>query len=277
MIHIGIIGGGFVGSATNLLNCPEKGIKSIIYDIEFKKCIPPLTTLDDIIRCDVIMIAVPTPMNKDGSCNTNIVEKVINQVKELNRDAFIIIRSTVPVGFCERMNVSFMPEFLTEANWRNDFLNCKEWIFGLVEKDKKYKEPLEMLFNIRFGEVECKFITPSEAELIKYFRNCFLSVKVSFCNEIYRFCQALNINYDNVINIAANNDKRIGSSHTKVPGPDKFFGYGGTCFPKDMHSLEFQMKQQNINSSIISASIYRNENIDRTEKDWENDTGRAVV
>ena len=112
--------------------------------------------------------------------------------------------------------------------------------------------------------------------MIKYFRNTFLSVKVSYCNEIYEYCKLKNINYETVRKIAAT-DKRIGLSHTEVPGPDGKFGFGGTCFPKDINGLVFDMKKNNMNSIILNSAINRNENHDRKEKDWENDKGRAVI
>ena len=86
------------------------------------------------------------------------------------------------------------------------------------------------------------FMTNKEAEMVKYFRNTFLSVKVSYCNEIYEYCKNKRINYENVRKIAAL-DNRIGLSHTIVPGHDGKFGFGGTCFPKDTNGLLFDMKK----------------------------------
>ena len=114
-----------------------------------------------------------------------------------------------------------------------------------------------------------------EAEMIKMFKNCILATKVSFCNEIYKFCEKNNINYEIVRNLATN-DSRINNSHTNVPGHDGKFGYGGTCFPKDISSLRHEMKIANIESPILDAVIHRNINIDRVEQDWINDKGRAV-
>ena len=112
--------------------------------------------------------------------------------------------------------------------------------------------------------------------MIKLFRNTFLSTKISFCNEIYQFCQSQNISYKNVRKIATN-DLRIGSSHTNVPGHDGFFGYGGTCFPKDTNSLYFQMKEKKLDSYIIKATVERNEIVDRPQQDWKSNINRAVI
>ena len=99
---------------------------------------------------------------------------------------------------------------------------------------------------------------------------------MSFCNEFETFCEAKNINYD-IVRGYATNDTRIGSSHSKVPGHDGKRGFGGTCFPKDMASLEFQMKQAGVESKIISGANERNFSIDRKEHDWNLDKGRAVI
>ena len=120
------------------------------------------------------------------------------------------------------------------------------------------------------------FLTNKEAEMIKMFKNCFLSTKVSFCNEIYQFCQIKGINYENVRKLSANDD-RIHHSHTYVPGPDGKKGFGGTCFPKDINSLRYEMKKTGMEPYVINSIIERNEKIDRPEKDWYESKGRAVI
>jgi UDPglucose 6-dehydrogenase len=176
-----------------------------------------------------------------------------------------------------------MPEFLTEKNFKNDFINNPEWIFGLknASTDTFFKEKITELINLAYknkciNSNKIHFVDNNEAEMIKLFRNTFLSTKISFCNEIYHFCQSQNISYENVRKLASN-DPRIGSSHTNVPGHDGFFGYGGTCFPKDTNSLYFQMKEKNLNSYIIKATVERNENVDRPQHDWKSNINRAVI
>jgi UDP-glucose 6-dehydrogenase len=112
--------------------------------------------------------------------------------------------------------------------------------------------------------------------MVKMFRNCFLSTKVSFCNEMHQFCELKNINYENVRDLAAN-DNRILHSHTKVPGPDGKKGFGGTCFPKDTSSLRYEMRKVGMEPYILDSIIKRNEKIDRPEKDWNENEGRAAI
>lgn len=282
-ISIGVIGNGFVGKATNLLKCDK--IDIITYDIVPGLCSPLGLTIQDIIKCDIIFISVPTPMNKDGSCYLGMVESAIGEIaKRVNMDeTLVVLRSTVPVGTCDRLNCYFMPEFLTEKNFENDFIENPNWIFGLkgTEQDNLFKKQITKLINIsnQNGKIKhntCSFVTNKESEMIKLFRNNYLAVKVSFCNEMEEFCRKKDIDYDNVRKLATL-DERIGESHTVVPGHDGSRGYGGTCFPKDTNNLKCEMEKINMKSYIINAAVTRNEQVDRPEKDWNSNQGRAVV
>jgi UDPglucose 6-dehydrogenase len=266
---LGIIGGGYVGQATALLQ--NKNIQIKVFDVDSSKCSTGVTHLQDLADCDLIFICVPTPMLESGRCFTGIVEQVIRDAKTyLPSSLPLVVRSTVPVGFCECQNVHFMPEFLTELNWKNDFLFAKEWIVGLHKSEDKdcflkLAKQADHLVNLNIDSVT--FCSTKEAEMVKLFRNSFLSVKVSFCNEIYQFCQANEINYNLIAEIASN-DVRIGKSHIRVPGPDGRKGFGGTCFVKDCSSLIHQLEEKDTKSYIIRAALSRNEDIDRPEKDW---------
>lgn len=280
---IGIIGNGFVGKATRQLSCKDINIYS--YDINPKLCEPKNILLKDLFNCEIIFICLPTPMKKTGECYTKIIEDVIVQLKNINYNNFIVLRSTVPIGTCDKLNTYFMPEFLTEKNYINDFINNKDWVFGLLEnnkeKDDKFKKCIIKLINtanknnkIKYNNIN--FLTNKEAEMIKLFKNSFLATKVSFCNEIYQFCQLKNINYENVRRIACK-DQRITDSHSFVPGHDGRKGFGGTCFPKDTCSLKDQMIKSGMKSYILDSVIERNFKVDRKENEWNNNKGRAVV
>lgn len=279
-MKIGIIGNGFVGQATMLLQNPEVDI--LVYDIDPNKCIPKNISLENLSICDIIFIAVPTPMNPDGSCHLNIVESVVGTLKVECPNSHIVVRSTVPVGTCDRLQVNFMPEFLTEKNWRNDFYNCDRWIFGSYTHDNKdlRRKISKLLFTAqRYNKIKLNnfvFVTNKEAEMIKYFKNTFLAVKVSYCNELEEFCRNKNINYETVRQIATE-DERIGKSHTVVPGHDGHRGFSGTCFPKDTNSLLYEMNNVGMKSYILESAIKRNQEVDRTNNDWNENKGRCVV
>ena len=93
---------------------------------------------------------------------------------------------------------------------------------------------------------------------------------------MYEYCNKINVNYENVRKGAAN-DERILHSHTNVPGHDGKNGFGGTCFPKDTSSLKYEMNKVGMRPYVLEAIIERNEKVDRPEKDWSLDKGRAVI
>ena len=280
-MKIGVIGNGFVGKATQILK--SESISIIVYDIDPSKCVPLNTTIEEIANCDLIFICVPTPMNKDGSCYLGIIKDVTDNLKkhcDFN-NTNIILRSTVTPGTSDMFNTYFMPEFLTEKNIMEDFKNNKNWIFGLkgTNQDNDFKVKIEKMLELSHasGNIKYKkysFIKNKEAEMVKLFRNNFLSVKVSFCNEIYEYCQHKNIDYEQVINNAAI-DERIGMSHTSVPGPDGMKGYGGTCFPKDISNTLCDMNNIGMKSYILESSIKRNVEKDREVIDYKK--GRSIL
>jgi UDPglucose 6-dehydrogenase len=276
-MKLGIVGNGFVGQASKALASSQ--VSLVVYDRDPQKCEPLGTTWEEVSSCEVVMISVPTPMGHDESCSVRIVDSVIEDLRTRGNPR-IIIRSTVPVGFCESRRVFFMPEFLTEAHWDDDFRSTPVWVIGTDTKDDVFEKTLQFIFsaakydgNIRSNTLH--FMTTKEAEAVKYFRNCFLATKVSFCNEFHDFCVAHGMHYENVVDVAAS-DKRIDLSHTKVPGPDGRRGFGGTCFPKDMSSMVYQFSQLKVPSPVLSAAVTRNLQLDRPERDWEADVGRAV-
>ena len=129
-MKIGIIGNGYVGNATKLLVSKDNNL--FIYDINPKLCSPENLTLDGLKNCDIIFLCLPTPMNPDGSCHLDIVKNTVDKLKKIvNSECCLILRSTVPPNTSNELNINFMPEFLTEKNSKNDFINSKEWIFGL--------------------------------------------------------------------------------------------------------------------------------------------------
>ncbi|MAH50830.1 hypothetical protein CMI37_33740 [Candidatus Pacearchaeota archaeon] len=279
-MKIGIVGNGFVGQATARLCHREEYAR--IWDVDESKrqfC----ENLHDFKDCSFVFICVPTPMKKNGACDTSVVESVVRELMEcdINKER-IVIRSTVPVGTSRNLGVMFFPEFLTERNWKEDVKNCKTWVLGTDIRDDKIRD--DFYFWLRRAylqkclkhDPELLFSSTGEAELAKYVRNCFLAVKVSFFNEIEKFCDKKDLNYEQVRGLTCL-DERIGKSHTQVPGPDGKKGFGGTCFPKDINSLIYQMNNNQLIASVMGAAKYRNENLDRPEQDWKEDKGRAVV
>ena len=255
-----------------------------IYDIRPEACVPLGVTLEDLDReCDLLFFCLPTPLNHDGSCYTRILEDTLSRCK----NPFKIIRSTVPVGFSVKHKCYFMPEFLTEANWETDFRQMKEWIVGLpvssvdMTEINIFQERINNLIRTshRNGSIYSPTIVyceTNEAEMLKLMKNCFLAAKVSIMNEFYDFCSATNTDYETVATMAKQ-DARMGTSYFQVPGLDGRRGFGGTCFPKDTHSLYCQMNAHGITPHIYPAILTRNDTHDRPEREWSRDIWRTTI
>ena len=282
---IGIIGQGFVGGA--IYHNLKSKFNILTYDIDKSKC--NSTLMNVLENCTVIFLCLPTPMYKTGKCDISIVENTIFKINQLVKNTgiypgfgqcqnrpIIIIKSTIPPGTTEyldnkynNIDIVFSPEFLTEANNIQDFANQNRVIIG-----GKKANDVSYIFEKSFNDIPIIITTSKEAEMVKYFINCFLATKVSFANEIYHICEILDIDYQNIIKYVLL-DKRIGNSHLLVPGPDGDRGYGGHCFPKDIASLIFTAKKYNYVPKILEMVTIKNNQI-RKNKDWLKMVGRAV-
>lgn len=273
---IGIIGQGFVGNAVNIGMSSGFPIKA--YDVISEKSnVSSITELYN--DSDVIFVCLPTPMKKSGECDISIVDGVMSQLNELGGNKIVILKSTVPPGTCDSLqekyqniDLMFNPEFLTEANAVSDFINQDRIVLGGRNQESLLR--VRDMFRRTFSSTPIMITDCKSAEMIKYVTNCFLSVKVSFANQMYDLCKSFGMDYASIIDIAKL-DKRLGDSHWKVPGPDGDRGYGGHCFPKDMSALLFFGQQHGVNLTLIEESINYNNAI-RTDRDWEGMKGRAV-
>jgi UDPglucose 6-dehydrogenase len=277
-MNIGIVGQGFVGTA--IYEKFKKYYKVFTYDLQLKLC---NSDLEEILqRCKIIFVCLPTPMNKDGSCNLDILEGALKEINDQTTidDRIVVIKSTIIPGSTDKYNntyknieIIFNPEFLTEANAIDDFENQTRILLG---GSVKATTKLKQLYSAIFRNTPKIIKTDAKsAELVKYVTNTFLSTKVSFANEMYKICKALELDYDKIIEMATL-DPRLGDSHWGVPGPDGDFGYGGHCFPKDLDAILSLCRDLNINTNVLKATKATNNEV-RNDRDWERQKGRAVV
>lgn len=279
---IGIVGKGFVGDA--ICQAFTNFCDVWVYDTQHdRRNVESLAQLRRNVKPDEpIFVCVPTPMRKDGSCNTDIIYNVLAELNEGER-SLIVLKSTVPPGttdtFATRFNklrLIFSPEFLTEANYVQDFLDQTTVIFGRsCLASNADIGILTELFRKRFPVICAISVEAKIAEMVKYMTNTYLAMKVAWANEMYQICKALDIDYRKSMQVATDNDVRIGRSHVQVPGKDGKFGFGGTCLPKDLNALIAAAKAVSINPSVLEAVWDSNLKM-RPERDWENLKGRAV-
>ena len=276
-MKIGIIGQGFVGNA--VYQKFKNYFDILTYDIDETKCNSDFHYIKK--GCDTIFLCLPTPMYEDGTCNTSIVEIMLSQINGYgpNKSYDIVIKSTIPPGTTEewnerfeKLNIVFNPEFLTEANAVSDYENQNRIILG---GPRPATTRLKRIFTKVFPKAHIIKTGSRHAEMVKYVTNAFLATKVSFANEMYQICLALDIDYDKVIEYAQHDD-RLGTSHWAVPGPDGDFGYGGHCFPKDVKALISLANKYSLDPKILNAVDSKNNDV-RNDRDWEKMKGRAIT
>jgi UDPglucose 6-dehydrogenase len=280
--RIGIIGKGFVGSAVQFGFSSSVGVDADVKSYDKDPSKSTHTLQEVVIESDIIFLSVPTPSNRDGSINLDIVEEALNDINvyAASVDNIILLRSTAIPGTTRKLQekypnlrIVFNPEFLTERSANQDFINQTRFILGGASDDTR---EVSDLFRERFGHsisiVETNYET---AELIKYMTNTFFATKISFLNDMKLLSDKCGAIWEHTLEGFVR-DGRVGHSHLNVPGHDGKYGFGGSCFPKDIQALIKCGDEFGVDMSVLKGSWKTNLKV-RPERDWEQLKGRAVV
>ena len=262
---VGIIGKGFVGGAMyeNFKNV----FNTLVWDTDETK--RTVATFREFVETsDIIFVCVPTPMRVSGECDVSIVSSVIDDIAQIDRRKYVVIKSTVTPGTTSRlasdfnMTIGFNPEFLTEANAHNDFRTQPLIVIGADDPGlATVMTQLYYEFNSAVDNVAHVIQrTTKESELFKYLANSFLATKVIFANEFKILCDKVDVDYGRIAELAVL-DKRLGHTHWRVPGPDGHFGFGGSCFPKDTSALLSYADEIGTALWLLTEATYINEEI----------------
>lgn len=225
----GILGYGYVGRATHFGIL--KNNQAVVHDKIFG------TKTEDLIDCDVVFVCIPTTTYNDLKILINEIELLVKQ----NPKVTIVIRSTVPVGTCEKIEsdlkikLFYIPEFLRERFWEED-CQRRPLIVG--------HNNLEIPNWLRSDAiVEC---SAHEAELVKMFSNNLAVMKIAFANLFYDLSQKVDADYDHVKSMYFKivHDQ----TYMEVPGHDGTRGFGGKCLPKDLDFLIDSLDQHSLDS-----------------------------
>jgi UDPglucose 6-dehydrogenase len=263
---IAYIGYGFVGHACHKAfehNCaaiiidPDKS-NSTYEDIWVKQ--PPLT-----------FVCVPAPTRDDGSVDASRIYAIFDELSGIKYKGIVVVKSTIPPLIAQdlhdkypKIEYVYSPEFLREAHWEEDALKPKMIILaGKLENYRKVSDFYKKHSGV-WDDVEYHYLDYKTAALIKYTLNSYLAMKVIFMNQLRQvYLEQLDDNLADIkwiefVSVLAS-DSRFGDSHNQVPGPDGQYGYGGSCFPKDVKAMLGFDKNEHLTvlkeASIINTKL----------------------
>lgn len=254
---IGVVGLGVVGKAC------KAGFEKLGYTVK-PHDINLNTSINDLLVTEICYICVPTPALSSGECDVSIVTSVVENLVNLKYSGVIAIKSTVTPGTTELLierfgdRIVFVPEFLKERSAEYDFIfNHNLLLIGTNNVNHSY------LVQRSHGNLpkDVMRVSPTEAEMMKYYHNTFNATRIVFANIIYELCNRLNADYDKVKEAFLRNNNM----------PDEYLdvkpelrGYGGACLPKDVRAAQYMCDSNQLQYNFFKILDEENNKFKKT-------------
>jgi UDPglucose 6-dehydrogenase len=256
-MKIGIIGVGVVGSACRK-GFELLGHDVVIHDPKFN------TVIENVIDTEIVYVCVPTLELHDGGCDLSILRETIKNLEILNYQGVVALKSTSVPGTTQdfinntNLRLCFVPEFLRERKAVEDFtINHTLLAVGCYTSDIFDT----VVASHGFFPKETVMMTPTEAEVLKYYSNVFNATRVIFANVMYEICQKVGADYDTVKDTYL---LRGTASPDYLDCGDSLRGFGGMCLPKDTKALAALVKSLGIDLQLLETIIADNSKIEKT-------------
>lgn len=257
LMKIGIIGLGMVGEAV-AFGFRRIGHEVIGYDTDLAK---GGGSWESLLATEMVFICVPTPL-KNFRCDTTIVADVVKRLRSSNYTNLVVIKSTVPPGTTEALATSglwmaFCPEFLRERARFSDFVDNHELCIAGVDK---FPEAATELIRKVHGALPKHFVVmrSCEAELAKYFVNCFNAYRVNFANAFYDVCKHLGTDYTVVQDAVC---QRSGITPDYLMANQQTREFGGACLPKDAQAFASFVGELGLATGLFAQIVLENERV----------------
>jgi len=250
-MKVGVIGVGVVGSAC------RRGFELLGHDVRIHD--PKYDTkLTDVIDTDIVYVCVPTPASDDGSCDLTLVRSTILELETLGYQGVVALKSTSEPGTTEqlmtetRLRLCFVPEFLRERSALEDFV-VNHTLLVVGTHDSTTFDTVRDSHG--FFPKQVVMMTPTEAEILKYYSNTYNAVRVVFANAMYEICQRLGADYDLIKDTYL---IRGTASPDYLDCSENIRGYGGMCLPKDVRAMDALIKKLNLPLELFEAVDHDN-------------------
>jgi UDPglucose 6-dehydrogenase len=254
-MKIGILGLGVVGTAI------KHGFEKLGHTVKFYDPVYE-GEFEDILDTEVCYVCVPTPSDDNGVCDITIVEESIKKLFDFSFKGLVAIKSTVLPGTTRKMSeqypnmqICFVPEFLRERCAFSDFVDNHD--VCIIGVENPHAEQNYELIKRCHGKLPKKFVklTTVEAEISKYFNNCYNAMLIIFANSFYELCDRLDASYA-AVKDACSHREHINDEYLQCN--ENFRGFGGVCLPKDTVAMAKLAEELNLNIDFFRTIVEEN-------------------